>query len=165
MASAELIIEQSLEEITPVITIVPTTPSHIAELKSNLRPEDADEILRFGVTIQRALWYSYKHSLIKKTALIDGKVAACWGVTGTFMGKNGVPWLMTTSEVKRVSPLKFVRIYQEEVHSMLKLFTGLENYVDAEYSSAIRLLEIIGFTLEEPQKVGTGMYCKFWMMT
>ncbi len=147
----------------PEVNIVSTNGSHIAVLKNNLRRQDADEILRFGVSIKHALWRSYRTSVVRKTALIDGVVAACWGVNGMLMGNIGQPWLMTTPEVKRISPLKFVRIYQEEVIQMLKMFPKLENFCDAEYDSAIRLLEIIGFNIGEPQAIGNGMYRKFWI--
>ncbi len=95
--------------------------------------------------------------------MIDGEVAACWGVHGSFLGNRAVVWLMTTPLVRKVSPLYFARLYQKEVAEMLKIFQRLENYVHAEYDSAIRLLEIIGFTVEEPEKIGMGMYRKFWM--
>lgn len=146
-----------------VIKIVPATAAHIAELKQNLRPEDATEILRFGVTIQHALWYSYRRSLVRKTALIDGAVAACWGCHGVFMGNTAVPWLMTTHEVKKVSPLRFARFYQHEVLQMLRMFPKLENYVDSEYSAAIRLLEIIGFKVNEPEMLQGASVRKFEM--
>lgn len=155
--------EAPQELVKPIVSIVPTTSSHIAYIKANLRPEDEAEILRFGVTVKHALWYSYKHSIVRRTALIDGVVVACWGMQGTLLGKTGIPWLMTTSGVKKVSPLKFARIYQSEVIEMLNIFNRLENYVDAEYTAAIRLLEIVGFALEDVTKIGNGMYRKFWM--
>lgn len=151
------------KEASPVISILATIPDHIGELKSNLRAEDAEEILRFGLTIQKALWQSYRQSLVCKTAFIDGEIAAVWGIGGRFLGTTGIPWLMTTSIVKKISPLRFTRLYQEEVIKMLKIFKRLESYVDSEYSSAIRLLDIVGFTIEDPQKIGNGMYSKFWI--
>lgn len=159
----KLIMDEDHNISIPTVNIVPSTGSHIAALKLNLRPKDSVEVIGFGVSIQHALWYSYRHSLTRKTALIDRIVSACWGVHGTFLGSVGYPWLLTSPEVERISPLKFVRIYQEEVLQMLKLFKRLENYVHEDYSSAIRLLEIIGFTVEDPQKMGNAMYRKFWM--
>lgn len=150
-------------DYAPIVRIITTNPSHIAALKLNLRSEDATELLRLGVTIQHALWQSYRQSLIRKTALIDNTVAACWGVCGTVMGRVGVPWLLTSPAIHNISPLRFAREYQREVMAMLKIFPRLENYVDSEYAGAIRLLEIIGFTIEGPQKIGNGMYCKFWV--
>ncbi len=165
MARHDLIMDEERTISNPVISIVPATGAHIAVLKKNLRQEDADEILRFGFTVQHAIWLTYRRSLVRKTALIDGVVAACWGISGTFMGQTGRPWLMTTPEVKKVSPLKFARIYQEEMLKMLAMFPRLENMVDAKYASAIRLLEIIGFNVDEPEPVGSGgaLYRKFWI--
>ena len=136
------------------VVIVPTIASHISSIKTDLRPKDQAEILRFGISIQHALWRSYRQSVLRKTALIDGRVAAVWGVCGTFMGEVGIPWLMTTPAVKKVSPLKFARIYQSEVLDMLKIFPSLVNYVDSEYTSAIRLLDIIGFDIDDPEPFG-----------
>jgi len=152
------------KSIIPIISVINTTPAHINYIKKNLRTEDEAEILRFGVTVPHALWYSYKHSLVRKTALIDGIVAACWGIHGNLLGNKAFPWLMTTPEVNRVSPLKFARIYQQEVVEMLTKFNKLENYVDPSYSAAVRLLEIIGFKVEKPEKVGSGMGSKFWII-
>lgn len=148
----------------PEITIVPAIGAHIAALKANLRAEDEAEIVRFGITVQKALWYSYRNSLTRKTALIDGVVAACWGVHGVFMGNTGVPWLITTSEVRRISPLLFARIYQQEVLSMLKMFRKLENYVDPAYTSAVRLLEIIDFKVSDPEMLKGVSVRKFTRM-
>lgn len=161
----KLIIDDGCSMTVPLVSIVPTIPAHIGELKSNLRPEDAEEILRLGMTINHALWRSYRSSLICKTALIDDKVAAIWGVHGTFMGNIGTPWLMTSGEVSKVSPLKFARIYQDEIIKMLKMFQRLENYVDSDYSAAIRLLEIIGFTVDKGNKLSPAgnAYRRFWM--
>lgn len=163
VSAPQLIIYDGSYMPVPLVDIVSSTPQHISALKANLRDEDANEIVRLGATVQHALWQSYRNSLIRKTALINGVVAACWGIHGTFMGKTGVPWLITTPEVRKISPLKFTRIYQQEVIEMLKMFPCLENWVDSEYTNAIRLLEIIGFTIEDPQKIGNGMFRKFWI--
>lgn len=147
----------------PQITIVPTTPEHLRALALVLRPEDKQEILSFGFTPEKALWRSYKGSLIRKTAFIDDKIAAVWGVCGSFMGTIGQPYLLTSEEVRKISPLKFTRIYQKEVIEMQKLFPILENYADASYNGAIRLLGIVGFELSEPKPIGAhnALYRKF----
>ncbi|MFA7278768.1 MAG: phage protein Gp13 family protein [Sterolibacterium sp.] len=146
-----------------ILAIVEALPIHVGELKESLRTQDADEILRFGVTIDQALWSSYRRSVMRKTALINGKVAAIWGVGGPFLGNIGQPWLITSNEVHKVSPLKFARIYQQEVDNMLKLFPKLVNWVDNDYTAAIRVLDIVGFTIEEPEPMGkyNAQYRKF----
>lgn len=145
----------------PAITIAPTVAAHIRELQGTIRDEDRREIEIYGFSCAKGLWRSYKVGLMNRTALVNGKVAACWGCGGTYMGSTGQPWLLTSYEAELVSPLKFARIYQQEVFKMLELFPVLENYVAADYEKAARLLEIIGFTLGPPEILGAGLYRKF----
>lgn len=152
-----------IEKREPVIEIVPTETRHIRELQRTIREKDRKEIENYGFTCNKGLWRSYKTGLRNMTALFDGKVAAVWGVGGSYMGGTGQPWLLTSDEVYKISPLKFTRIYQKEVYKMLELFPYLMNYVDAGYNEAVRLLQIVGFELGEPEKLGNGMYRKFSM--
>lgn len=147
------------------IEIIPTERRHLWELAENLRENDEKEIMGFGFSNRRVLWQSYRQSIFSRTALIDGKVAAIWGVGGVLMGDTGRPWLLTSPESLKVSPLRFARIYRREVQKMLKLFPNLENFVDSTYNQAVRLLEIVGFKLDEPQPIGkTGaMFRRFKM--
>lgn len=147
------------------IEIVPTTSAHIRALNANLREEDKHEIEIYGFPTNKALWRSFKGSILRRTALIDGEVAAVWGCGGVPMSGQGQPWLMTSNAVDKVSPLRFVRIYQNEVYRMLAVFPRLVNWVDMSYDKAIRLLEIIGFKIGEPEPLGLNgaLYCKFSM--
>lgn len=147
----------------PHISILSTTPEHLRALAMVLRPEDEGEILAFGISPAKALWRSYKGSIFSKTAFIGSDIAACWGCSGSFLGTTGQPWLLTSEAVRNISPLRFARIYQQEVHQMLEFFQILENYVGAEYDAAIRLLDIVGFTVGEPERKGNGMYRRFGM--
>lgn len=163
IAQLKLVSNEEYVSNKPEITIIPTTPEHLRELALVLRPEDRLEIVSFGISPEKALWRSYKGSLIRKTAFIDGKIAAAWGLCGSFMGVMGQPWLLTSEEVRKISPLKFARIYQKEVIEMQKMFPILENYVDASYNAAVRLLGIVGFELGEPEPIGVhkALYRKF----
>ena len=147
------------------IKIIPTTACHCRELGKTMREADKREAERLGGVPHRLLWKTWRGSLISKTVTIDGKVAAIFGVGGVAMGVNGSPWLITSPACELVSPLRFARIYQEEVMEMLKLFPVLANYVDNSYDSAVKLLSNIGFDLGEPEPLGkTGaMFRKFEM--
>lgn len=146
-----------------IVQILDSMPLHVAKLKMNLRIEDVHEVLRLGISVQKALWLSYRESLIRKSALIDGEIAAMWGAKGNIMSQEGTVWLLTSPQIKKVSPLQFARIYQSQVYEMLKLFPCLVNYCDASYTNAIRLLEIIGFTIYDPEPIGKdgAMFRKF----
>lgn len=143
------------------VEIVPATAAHARELKDTLREKDRHEIEAYGFSCAKGLWRGYKYGLRNRTALIDGKVGAMWGVGGVYMGSVGQPWLLTSPEVYKISPLRFARIYQKEVLHMLELFPRLENYVCADYPAAIRLLSITGFEIGQTVKVGNGFYRKF----
>jgi len=145
------------------IEITDSIPLHVAQLKKNLRHEDKMEVLRLGISVEHALWQSYKKSIVRKTALVNNEVAALWGCSGNLVSKEGRVWLLTSPAVRKVSPLKFARRYQQQVYNMLDIFSVLENYVDASYSNAIRLLEIIGFTVESPQLIGQDMFRHFYI--
>lgn len=147
------------------IEIVETTAEHVRKLAGNLREGDIHEIEIYGFPTNKALWRSFKGSILRRTALVDDKVAAIWGVGGVPLSETGQPFLMTSVEVEKVSPLKFVRIYQEEVLRMLQLFPRLVNYVDAAYTKAVRLLDIIGFEIGDPEPLGLkgALFRKFEM--
>lgn len=159
----------SVEDVAPlaepVIEIIASTSAHVRELMGTIRPDDRRELEAWGFTCGRGLWRSYKHGLMNHTATIDGKVAAMWGVGGIYMGTVGQPWLLTSLEVKKMSPLKFAKIYQREVKKMLKVFKYLENYVLSDYNEAVRLLQIVGFKIGDPEPAGSKgeLFCKFSM--
>lgn len=147
--------------LPPEVEIVEATSAHVRALKDNLREKDRQEIEAFGFSCAKGLWRSYRNGLRNRTALIDGKVGAMWGVGGAYLGSVGQPWLLTSSDVYRISPLRFARLYQKEVIRMLELFPRLENYVSADYAAAVRLLSIAGFDIGPIVKVGGGFYRKF----
>lgn len=155
----------NVDEHDVQVLIVRTESKHIRELAKTMRKADQKELLSFGLSIEKVLWRSWKGSVNCWTAMIDGKVAAIWGACGAYLGTTAAPWLLTSDEVYKISPLRFARIYQKEVETMLKMFPRLENYVDASYTGAVRLLRIIGFTLGEPEAKGVNgeLFRKFEM--
>lgn len=159
----QLAVTNDSPQIAPDVAIIPTTPHHIIELSETIREEDMAEIENYGIPCAEGLWHSYRYGLGNKTAIIDGEVAAVWGVGGNYLGSVGRPWLLTSNAVHKISPLKFARIYQKEVYAMLEMFDRLENMVDDKYEKSKRMLSIVGFTLGEPEKWGQGMFRKFSM--
>lgn len=132
-----------------VVDIIPSTSAHVRELSLSLREKDKQEARAAGLIPHKALFYSYKNAFLRRTCLIDGRVAAMFGVVGSPLGIVGQPYLVTGSLVETLSPLVFSRMYIKEVRVMKKYFSLLENYVDADYGEAVRLLKIAGFTLSD----------------
>lgn len=132
--------------------IVRAVACHAEALGRNLRDGDALEGERLGIGALDGTRESFWLSSVARTALIDGRVAAMWGVVPA--DGYGRPWLLTAPPCLAVSPLRFARVYSEEAREMLHRFRKLENYVDAGYTGAVRLLQIAGFTLDEAKPYG-----------
>jgi hypothetical protein len=137
----------------PSYIIVDSEPRHAALLARALRDNDRAEIEAAGVTGKKAVWRSYKNSLLCKTAFVDGEIAAMWGLGGTILATKGSPWLLTTRAIEKV-PMDFAREARKAVREMLEIKPVLQNYVLASYHKAVRLLQIIGFTMSEPFPFG-----------
>lgn len=144
-----------------MIEIVPSTIHHAWELINTLREEDKEEIRAAGGIPNKAVFDAYEKSILRKTLLIDNKVSAMWGVYGSFLGLTGIPYFLTGTEINKLHPIRFARIYKDEVQEMKKIFPVLENYVDARYKGAIRMLKIAGFTVSEPIKINRNDFCMF----
>ncbi len=129
--------------------IVECTPSHIREIGPRLRAGDAREITCLGLSVRSVLWQTYRHGLMRRAVLVDGTIAAVWGVGGSALGGIGNPWLLTAPEIERIK-VSFVREARAEIAEMTRVFPKLENYVAAEYVKACRFLELLGFSLDAP---------------
>lgn len=131
-----------------------------------LRKEDIKEAKALGLYPHRGVFFAYRYACYRRTALINGEVAAMWGLHGELLGSIGHPYLITGVAVTKISPITFARIYLEEVKEMSKFFPNLENYVDASYSGAVRMLKIAGFSFEGPFDTPKGdKFLKFKLET
>ena len=146
-----------------MIEIIQGTPSHVIELRKNLRELDAQEIRNFGACIRRVLWMTFNQTLVPKTVLVDGKVAGMFGCGGTVIGQVGKPWMLATPIADQY-PLQFALLYRQEVRKMLEHYPILENLVDASYIQAIRLLKLMGFMVYDNEPIHDGKFYKFRMV-
>lgn len=138
-----------------IVEILPATMAHVQELGLHMNVEDREEAEAMGLKAHRALWRSWKSSTLRTAALVDGEVAAIWGVIGSFIGMTGLAWFVTGPKAREVSPLYFAQLYRREVRKMLEIFPRLENRtVDSTYNGAVKMLQIAGFKPGEAYPVG-----------
>lgn len=133
--------------------VVPMQRSHVAMLVAAMREADRREVEAAGFTPQRALWRSYRASMIARVAFVDGEIAAAWGCGGCPASGNGEPWLLTTPAAERV-PLTYLKVAREAVAGMLTIYQRLTGFVAADYVRAVRFLEMLGFDVSEPFPLG-----------
>lgn len=132
-------------------------------LAQTLRDADRCECEAYGITPAKGLRRSFYASAWRRTALIDGNIAAMWGICGTAIGHTAQAWLMTAPVIERL-PLAFIREARREARSMLDHHDRVEGTVDVNYQAAQRFLGLIGFTVE-PEFVTcpTGRFHPFSM--
>lgn len=145
-----------------LVEVVDATREHIAALAPNLRHQDKLEVQAAGLTPHKAIWRGYRGSAFCRTGLVNGEVAAMWGLYATPFAHVGHPWLLTAPACDRI-PLSYIRIGAQEVGFMLMLCPKLTGMVDATYHRAIRFLEQLGFKLSRefpygPQSMPFRMY-------
>jgi|SRR5215471_10905680 len=121
----------------------------IGRLCGTLRYDDLMEITCFGARPFVVIRKCYKQSHYKRTALVEGRIAAMWGLGGVMLGSKGEPWLLTAPAIER-APISFVREARVEVARLCSMSRHLEGFCAASYSRAHRLLRILGFTVSEP---------------
>lgn len=143
--------------------IVPAERVHIPLMVRHLRAQDLEEVTCLGLSPRRALRDSFKTSLFRRSAFVDGEIAAMWGVSGGIIDNFGVPWLLTTPAIERV-PLAFIKEARREVFEIMETKQRIENYVLASYTRAIRFLMLMGFEIGEPARIGPDqtLFRRFW---
>lgn len=140
-------------ENNPIITVCITTPSHIRSLGENLRDSDIERARKLGIPAHRALWRSYRESLICKTIFINDHVAAIWGCVGSPLGQTGKPWMIMSPATDKY-PMRVAFRYRKELRDMLTYFSKLEDWVDVSNHKALKLLHILGFKFGEIAPAG-----------
>lgn len=145
-------------------SIVESQSWHVAELVKAMREDDKIELTDFGVTPKKALWRSYRRAFMRRTAFVDGEIAAMWGLAGGLLSDHGEAWLLTTPAVEKL-PMAFAKEGRKAALQMLDLRSSIFGHVAARYTKAIRLMRLIGFTIEEPTQFGPNdaLFCRISM--
>lgn len=146
------------------IEIVNSLPEHIWPLCANMRDADKAEVQKLGLSPRLAVRSSFRNSMMCRTVLVDGEVAAMYGVVGTPMGLVGRPWMLSAKASELKGALPFAFLYRQEIKNMLKMFPMLENWVDAAYTESVRLLQLVGFKLDDAEPLGANkaMFRRFY---
>lgn len=137
----------------PRTFIRPSQIGDVYALSAHLRIADYDEVRSLGLRMPDALRTSFRNAVFRRTAFVDGEIAAMVGLGGPLLSDHGVPWLLTTPAVERV-PIAFLKEGRALVAQMLALRPHLENRVLASYTRACRFLALLGFELDPPTPFG-----------
>lgn len=126
--------------------IIEPDRTHILALAPLLRDGDRRELAVAKVSPARAVWRCFRHSLYRRAVIVEGEIAAAWGVGSAALSDTGEIWLLTGRAIERI-PVSFVREGLREVQTMLSLYPRLEGIVACDYPQAIKFLSALGFSL------------------
>lgn len=140
----------------PRIVVRPATISDVYALARCLRPHDRAEATALGLDPRRALRFCFRQSLYPpQVAIVDGEVAAMYGLAGDILSDIGQPWLLTGTAIERI-PVTFCKIARRQLEWMIAIKPQLTNHVLSNYPEAIALLQRLGFRLDEPRPLRRG---------
>lgn len=132
----------------PEIIVIDTISAHIREMSSAMHAETAETARKLGMEPHKALWHSYRKSLICRSIFIDGKIAAIFGIGGVMLGEVGQPFLVMTPEVDEY-PMRVAFAYKRELRKMAEMFPVLEDYIDETNEKGIGMLKLMGFKISK----------------
>lgn len=98
----------------------------------------------FGQDPRRALHRVFLQSLYCRTALIDGKPVAMWGVVAGLMSETAYVWLVISDQIANI-PLSITREAKAELSKIMERYEELATTVLPDDDAAIRFAVYLGF--------------------
>jgi hypothetical protein len=136
-----------------MVSVRNTTSADAVELACHMRGLDRQELWSSDrQTPAEALRIAIETSEVCRTLLIDGEVAAMFGVR-EMRPDVGLIWMLTSSTVDR-KPFAFWRTMRTELLQLLRVYPALANMVDARYTQAVESLRRVGFTIHPSEPYG-----------
>lgn len=141
----------------------PTRLADVRAVAASMREIDRMECAALGKTPKQSLYHGWKRSTWCLTALYRGHPAAIFGVVPTnAICDVAAPWMLCTDEA-RFGARALVAMGPSLIKAMHDHWGHLENMVGAENRRAIRLLQKLGFVVEnEIVVIGDLPMRKFW---
>jgi len=139
---------------------VPVAPGHAEQLAATMRPADALEVARIGLTPLAAVEASLRASEEAWAVLFGGELAAIYGVSKGPEGEPDRVWCLTSTVVDR-APLTF---WRESKAAVLRLARRGPMFalVDAKYDAAMRWADRLGFKVRERLSLNGSEFAAVW---
>jgi hypothetical protein len=124
--------------------VVPASVRHVKALSQTFRPAACETLRYFSNDVRRGLHGAFRASFYSRTALIDGKPVAMWGLQGCLLNDSAVAWAALGDAAVRY-PVAVVRRAMSELAQFLQDGTSLEANVAHDDKKAIRFARTLGF--------------------
>ena len=129
--------------------IIEAKPYHCGQIIRILRHEHAQALRAYGNDFHRKLRTAFDSSAYRRAWLIDGKLAAVGGVTGTLMAPQGFLWLAVSQMATRYR-VAMVKEAQAQIDMLLRVKTDLFAVTIVGDKTAQRFARHLGFLIQHP---------------
>lgn len=117
---------------------------HVGQMSRLLRVEHQAALRPFGVNIHRDLRQMYDDSAFRRAWLIDGRLAALGGVSGSVLDPEGYVWVALSDEAQRY-PVALVKEARKQMAIIMRMKRELVTSLIGGDQAAIRLAVYLGF--------------------
>lgn len=149
-----------------MITFREAVPDDAALMAPLLRAPDRMEAERMGGAVEPQIRDGIERSRLAVLFLADDAPLCLMGIVEPYVLRPdvGSPWLLGTPALDRHKKA-FLRDTRRWLDEIREPYSLLFNYVDAEYTGAIRWLRWLGFAVHAPVRIGVQhkLFCRFEM--
>ena len=128
------------------LEIVPATLRHVLRALAKVDPDLRELVHRRAGDLRRAAAKTFAESRSAEAYLVDGEVAAVFGVSGSALSSEVRVWLLVTPAAKRHAKL-FVTHCRKEIQRLHGDDRRIVAYVEATYGPGLRFLRHWGFEI------------------
>lgn len=125
-------------------SVVPASVRHIRPMSSQLRAAACITLQDFGIDPRHALHRAFIASNYCRTAMMDGKPIAMWGVKSALLGDSAMVWLVLSDSVTKM-PVSVVREARAELAKIMETTDEVAITVLTDDEAAIRFAIFLGF--------------------
>lgn len=131
-------------------SVVQASIGHIKPMAAQMRTAACVTLQGFGFRPREALRRAYVSSRYCRTAVIDGRPVAMWGITGPLLSDGAYVWLVLSDRIASM-PVAVVREARAELARFMTNYRELAITVLPDDEAAIRFALYLGFhDREEP---------------
>ena len=127
--------------------VIEAKPFHCGQILRRLRHEHVEAIARVGVPSHRELRALFDTSYLRRAWLIDGKLEAIGGVSGSIMSHYGFVWVALSQEATK-HRFALVREAKRQLDEIMTIKSELVTTLIGGDEAAKRLAIFLGFHCE-----------------
>ncbi len=136
----------------PIFCIIEAKSVHVGIIAGQLGPDERARFAHEGRNPRHVMRGFFRQSSYRRTALLDGRPIAIWGVTGTLCSSEGILWLRLTTAARKM-PRLVVEESRKELARMLETRQRLVIYIAEHDRLALRFAGFLGFEFAAPTMI------------